>query len=558
MSNELILLDQAFDESKPSLPGELDDGEQFEIFSLDTIFRGEDWSFPQIQSGIVDGEKDGGVDAIFLLVNGNLIEDQKQLPILSKGIEIQLHLFQSKKAAKFEESVIDRLYQHIEYFIDLGKSKSERATFLNSNALEKTELFHAAMKAYSSKPYKLSIDVTYACRGAKPTEQAKALARKIELKCKENFTNCNSNFRFFGAKELYDAFQAPKEIIRSIPTKDTIQAENDSYIALVSLPDYVDFISENDSLISSLFEFNVRDYEGDGTVVNTGIANTVQNFNDDEDFWWYNNGITILCEEAEHSSRKLRITSPKIVNGLQTSHVLFEQRGVVKNNLSDKSLIIKVVQTSDADLEEQLIKATNSQNSLKPLALKATENAQKKIEQFLLSNNIFYERRKNYYKNRGKPADQIVNVARLGQSIMAGSLMLPHEARARPGTYLKKDVNYGKVFPENASLKRYLIAAILEQKIDAFLRKNRKNFSSVYRNNLKYHLIMISALDIAGSQKIEIANLKLNKLDENRISDNFNWLISQFDNVSAEDKTAKDAAFTATLRAEWEKKPKGS
>lgn len=71
------------------------------------------------------------------------------------------------------------------------------------------------------------------------------------------------------------------------------------------------------------FEANVRDYQGKNAI-NSCIKDSLEDSDNGEDFWWLNNGITILASEATMaSSRELQLTNPEIVNGLQTSNEIY-------------------------------------------------------------------------------------------------------------------------------------------------------------------------------------------------------------------------------------------
>lgn len=69
-----------------------------------------------------------------------------------------------------------------------------------------------------------------------------------------------------------------------------------------------------------LLEPNVRDYQGAGSPVNKEIRATLNDASTTVEFWWLNNGITILGEKCFITGNKVTITKPEIVNGLQTSH----------------------------------------------------------------------------------------------------------------------------------------------------------------------------------------------------------------------------------------------
>ena len=89
-------------------------------------------------------------------------------------------------------------------------------------------------------------------------------------------------------------------------------------MALVKLTDFKDFITaETGALNKAMFDANVRDHQGDVTV-NKSIRDSLEHPGD-EDFWWLNNGITIVADNITAAGKKYTIENPQIVNGLQTS-----------------------------------------------------------------------------------------------------------------------------------------------------------------------------------------------------------------------------------------------
>ena len=69
------LVEEARREVDPSLKAD----EFFELFVSELVTRdfGLDWD--DIESGIVDGENDGQIDAIYVLIDGLLIKEKKNL-----------------------------------------------------------------------------------------------------------------------------------------------------------------------------------------------------------------------------------------------------------------------------------------------------------------------------------------------------------------------------------------------------------------------------------------------------------------------------------------------
>jgi hypothetical protein len=70
-----------------------------------------------------------------------------------------------------------------------------------------------------------------------------------------------------------------------------------------------------------LFASNVRNYLRK-TKINKEIVNTIKE--SPADFWLYNNGITIVCDDFEEKNYELRLQTPQIVNGCQTARSIWD------------------------------------------------------------------------------------------------------------------------------------------------------------------------------------------------------------------------------------------
>lgn len=79
---------------------------------------------------------------------------------------------------------------------------------------------------------------------------------------------------------------------------------------------------ENPILKEYLFESNIRDYQNK-TAVMFNIEATLIDPKKENDFWWLNNGITILADEGSLIGKTFSLDNIQIVNGLQTSHSIY-------------------------------------------------------------------------------------------------------------------------------------------------------------------------------------------------------------------------------------------
>ena len=134
----------------------------------------------------------------------------------------------------------------------------------------------------------------------------------------------------------------------------------------------------------------------------------------------------------------------------------------------------------------------NRQTSIPEASLRATDDTQRRIEAFFESNDFYYDRRKNYYRNNGKPMDRIIGIPLLAQTIMAVGLSRPDDSRARPSSLLKSDKNYQTMFSSDIPLHIYLWAAKAQKEVDGFLQTAEAGASTSERTNLRFHLAMLA------------------------------------------------------------------
>ena len=285
----------------------------------------------------------------------------------------------------------------------------------------------------------------------------------------------------------------------------------------MSLSEFYGFISEQDGrLLRRIFEANVRDYQGN-VQVNKGIRDTLFNPAGD-DFWWLNNGITIIASHVSLSGKILNILNPLIVNGLQTSYEIHSYFSADPTRHDDSNILVRVIGVAHTANEEQtrnrIIKATNSQTAIQVASLRATDNIQRDIEDYLRSEGLYYDRRKNYYKNEGRPIAKIISITYLAQSVIAILLKRPNDARARPSSLLKEDANYYTIFDATHLMPLYLKCIQILKRMESYLTSTFTGISSLEVNNFKFHLAMYSSLLLANNPEATPDDILALNLDD--------------------------------------------
>ena len=143
-TNDTLLVQQAFEDYKSNFSDDpIEDSTAFETFAIDNILKDYDLSYPEILEGITDGGADGGIDAIFMFVNGELVSEDTELSFYKKDVSIELVFFQAKRASSFKEDAIDKISGSFRDLLDLNKDISDLSSVYNEKLLEKFDLYVA-------------------------------------------------------------------------------------------------------------------------------------------------------------------------------------------------------------------------------------------------------------------------------------------------------------------------------------------------------------------------------------------------------------------------------
>lgn len=551
-SNDRVVLETIFSERKDNVAPDLSPSKYFEIFTAEQILKDYDLSYDEIESGNVGNGGDGGFDAIFVFINDELLREDTNLEELHGSLKLDIHIIQSKKANGFSEDVIDKFILTTEEVFDLEKDLNLMRTRYNSIFIDKISTFKAAFLKLITKIKSISFSFYYATIG--DTEEihdnVKSKEKRLQDSIKKQFSNSSYNFIFLGSREIIELTRSePSQTFEIKLSENPISTGSEGFVGLVRIQDYFSFLTDNNSkLRKNIFEANVRDFQGD-VKVNQEILSTLES-HPKEDFWWLNNGITIICTKASLSGKRIVLDNAQVVNGLQTSSVIYNYFINSKPDIDDRNILIRILATENEETRDKIIKATNSQTKIPDASLRATDPIHRDIEDYLCSKSFYYERKKNYYKNQKKPKSKVISIAYLSQAVMSIILRKPNYARARPSTLLNKDEDYRRVFNQNYPVEVYYACLLLLKRCESFLRKEEYHLSSKDINNYKFHLAMMSSIALTKKEHPTVEDMRLlneNSLNEDTLSNCFNILKEKYTIHGGDDAAAKGPGLVTDL-----------
>jgi len=515
--NSVVLLDALLEERErlrggPQLPAD----EAFELFSFEQCLKEYDLSEDEIANGQVGGGDDGGIDGLYCFLNANLVEEDAEVleetfdpTSVRREPELLLVIIQAKTTASFAETPFDKLAAALKLLLDLSKTDEELEQLFSSPIVERIGVFRKTWQKLATRHPRIHVKVNYASKGHTSSINPKVnvKANQLATQITEAIPKATAEAVFLGARELVDLAGQEKTYTLSLSFQENATAA-DSHIVLVSLDDYYAFIADNGVLRKHIFDWNVRDYEGP-VEVNKEIADSLGD-PDAPEFWWLNNGVTVICSRASTTGRIFSLDDVQIVNGLQTSETIFRylREATSDDPARGRSILVRIIVTDDHGTRDKVIRATNRQTAVPVASLRASDQIQRDLERYFLSADWFYERRKNYYRNQGKTPSKTVSIPYLAQATMAIGLSEPSNSRARPSSLLKRDTDYARIFDSGVDFAIFLWLAKVQKRVDEFLRSDRAKATATERTNLRFYVSMLLVATKYGGRVFNTSQLK--------------------------------------------------
>lgn len=449
----------------------------------------------------VGGDGEVGIDGIAILINDIVItdiEDAKEILSKSKAIEVKYIFIQSKTSDKIELGDVLKFLTAVKLFF------SERNGFDRSEKINYYKTISDMILLNASKINKNpECEMYYVYTGNLDSDSNINAARDETINSLKA-TNYFSNIKFdlWNSKKILSIYkEINNKIERDVLFEKNyplapIKNVNQAYIGVMTCNEYMKLITDEDgNLYKSLFYDNVRDFQGMNPV-NKEIASTLIEVENQDRFAILNNGITIVAKRVNQVGPKFKLVDYQIVNGCQTSHVLY----IHKNKVNDETYLpIKLIVTEDPEVTNQIIKATNRQTNINVEAFEALKSFHKNLEQLYETlrsahkRKLYYERRSKQYDNSEVKRHQIVTIPLQINTVISMFYNEPHSTHRYYAELLKayKD----RIFKEDHDLLPYYASAYALNSVDSMLSNNTVDYD--YRF-MRYHLIMVFRILING------------------------------------------------------------
>ena len=219
-----------------------------------------------------------------------------------------------------------------------------------------------------------------------------------------------------------------------------------------------------------IFASNIRNYKG-MNAINKRIKETYEEH--PKDFWYFNNGITIVCEDytLDRDRGNIVIHAPQIVNGCQTATTIYkcwEASGAYEKDNIDGTILIKIIKDAKQKRRRNITRFTNSQTAVTGKDFYALEDFHVVLQKSFKDMGYFYEIQSDSVKAKRITAVQYrgsekyqhffdadfrkrnaINAKAVTQTYIAALMRMPAKAR-NIGQFMPGCDRYDEVFNENS------------------------------------------------------------------------------------------------------------
>ncbi|MFD4992366.1 AIPR family protein [Cellulosimicrobium cellulans] len=464
----------------------LDEATAFEYFSAFAILTPKLYERIALEDVAVGDNSLPGIDAMAIVVNGALVPSKDDLDSIlenSGSLEVDFHFVQSKTSASFNGALMADFADEVRAFFQDG------VTHANLTELRAvTDKLLSSATRLKRNPH---CHLYYVTTGRWQADEH--LIKKIESsRSRVEDVNYFEEVTYdpidaLAIQRLYRATKNKVSASFTFATKSTlprIEGVEQSYLGVLPGAEFLKIIAdENGDLHRSIFEDNVRDFQGTNNPVNVKIRDSIRAHQDQ--FAVLNNGVTIVAKDGKVLGDEITLDDFQIVNGCQTANVIYDLR----DELSTIFVPLRVVITQDEAIATNITAATNSQTHVSKEDLYSLLNFQRSLEEHFRTydegRRLYYERRSQQYQAvSSTPRNRIVTRAQLVKAFASTFLNEPHRA-TRYYTTLYRQLGE-RMFGDDHKLEIYYASAVAQYRLEYLLRTGAL---LPYLRPVRYHLL---------------------------------------------------------------------
>lgn len=277
-----------------------------------------------------------------------------------------------------------------------------------------------------------------------------------------------------------------------------------------------------------LLERNIRRYLGLHTNrVNTAIHQTLCDSTKSDKFYFYNNGITVVCDKFDYNAfqktdYKVQIKNMQVINGGQTCKTIQQTLNELLdyNSLESAFVMIRIYQLAEShkDFVRDITYATNSQNPVDLRDLRSNDESQRQLELGMADLGYTYKRQ----RDDGGITSNIITSSIVAESVLAIWLQKPHQAKFR------RKEHFGKLYDEifkNLNAAQAILAVLIFRIVENERKRPTGALLSEFLPYASHYIAMLIGCQLLQSLQLSLPEVShrnfqdlVQKLDAEKVS----------------------------------------
>jgi len=439
-----------------------------------------------------DGGNDAGVDGIHI----GEVDDGEFLVTFFQG---KYKVKDLSGVANFPENGVLKAVDTVATLFDPAKQVA-----LNDKIAPKVEEIRSLVR----DGYIPGVRVVLCNNGLKWNEQAQA---RID---QSGFSEEQVNWIYYNHDHIVSVLQRKKTVDDAIHLQGKAVIEDFNFrrvlVGKVSVNEIADLFNRHNDL---LLERNIRRYLGlHSNRVNSAIHATLLDAGKRDNFYFFNNGITMICRKFRHNALQgedyqLKLEGMQIINGGQTCKTIqqslyLDAQARFSGDFSNVCVLLRIYELSedDQDFIQDITYATNSQNPVDLRDLRSNDAMQKQLETGMQGLGYIYKRK----RDEGGGGSSVVTSSIVAESVLAIWREKPHQAKFRRKEHFGK--LYNTIFDSlNAS------QAVLATLIFRYVENERKRPSMIEPPNFlpyaSHYLAMLMGRKLLTAMRQSVATI---------------------------------------------------
>ena len=455
-------------------------------FTLLCMMTALDISLDESAELLTDGGQDAGVDGLHV----GEVEDGEFIITIFQG---KYKVKDLSGTANFPENGVQKAINTIQVLFDPA-----RKVALNKRIEPKIEEIRSLIR----DAYIPTVRVILCNNGSSWTQEAQRWLTDAEKSYGDKV-----NFAHFNHDSIVKILQRSKSVDTQLVLNGKAIVEDMNFLRVligrISVQEIHRLFTQHGD---KLLERNIRRYLGlHSNRVNLAIHETLIDPTKSDKFYFYNNGITVVCDKFDYNAfqkedYQVQIKNMQVINGGQTCRTIQETLNdsiLLSPSPESAYVMIRIYQLAETekDFVRDITYATNSQNPVDLRDLKSNDELQKQLEMGIHDLGYTYKRQ----REEGSGGSSVITSSIVAESVLAIWRAKPHQAKFRRKEHFGK--LYQEVF-EDLNAAQALLAVLIFRSVENERKRPTQAHPVEFLPYASHYISMLIGKNLLQAQNI--------------------------------------------------------